>query len=575
MGMKPFALVEETEKPLEIDIERLIVTRLLIEANSGGGKSYIIRKLCETTHGKVQQIILDVEGDFSTLREKFDYILAGKEGDIPTDPRSAELLARKVLELSVSIIIDLYDLKPPERIRFVKLFFEALLNAPKNLRHPALVILDEAQVFCPEHGHGEADSSDAVIDLAQRGRKRGLSLCACCLRIGAFNKNCAAQLLNKAIGRTGLDIDQKRAGQELGFTNQEQIRSLRDLEPGEFYIFGPALSKHIEKVRIGEVVTTHPTAGIAPTSTPLPTDKVNRILEKLTDLPKEAEKEAKTIQDFKDQNRKLRTELRDLRSGAKPKIDEAALKRAADSGYIKGFNEALTEHKEAYHILLRTMNSLNSKLRQIYGIAKDIGELPTMPDFKPRVITKLPATITAGETVRLNVPVPIAEPKPVEVGDIKFVVQDRMILAFLKLRPGVWFGKPQLGAITNYSSKSGSFNQALSKLTKAGLILQRGGEYTVNSSEDATPNIEQLTRGLQLPTLQDWLGKLPEQTRKIYQVLYENQSDTFTKERMAEVTGYQVTSGSFNSSISVLLTLGLAERGSEGVRFNQNLTEYA
>lgn len=72
----------------------LIESRLLIQSNSGGGKSWAIRRLLEQTYGQVQQIVLDLEGEFSTLRAKFDYIVAGKDGDTPAHPSSAKLLAR-------------------------------------------------------------------------------------------------------------------------------------------------------------------------------------------------------------------------------------------------------------------------------------------------------------------------------------------------------------------------------------------------------------------------------------------------------------------------------------------------
>src|SRR3989454_10288624 len=91
-----------------IDLPSLLDTRLLVQANSGGGKSWLLRRILEQSHGKVQQIVIDLEGEFSTLREKYDYVLAGKEGDTPADPKSASLLARKLLELNVSAIIDLY-----------------------------------------------------------------------------------------------------------------------------------------------------------------------------------------------------------------------------------------------------------------------------------------------------------------------------------------------------------------------------------------------------------------------------------------------------------------------------------
>lgn len=82
----------ETDEPVEIDIPTLIDTRLLIQANSGAGKSWTVRRLLEQTHGKVQQIIIDPEGEFASLREKYDYILVGKNGDIPASTKSAELL---------------------------------------------------------------------------------------------------------------------------------------------------------------------------------------------------------------------------------------------------------------------------------------------------------------------------------------------------------------------------------------------------------------------------------------------------------------------------------------------------
>ncbi|KKL76705.1 hypothetical protein LCGC14_2042260, partial [marine sediment metagenome] len=36
---------------VKIDLVKLISTRLLIQANSGGGKSWLIRRLLEQSHG--------------------------------------------------------------------------------------------------------------------------------------------------------------------------------------------------------------------------------------------------------------------------------------------------------------------------------------------------------------------------------------------------------------------------------------------------------------------------------------------------------------------------------------------
>lgn len=292
-----------------VDLQKLIETRLLIQANSGGGKSWLIRRLLEQSHGKVQQIIIDPEGEFSTLREKYDYILAGKGGDTPAEPRSAALLAHKLLELRVSAVIDLYELPPQERKKFVRLFLDAMINAPKNLYHEVLVVIDEAHIFVPEREQSEAAS--AVIDLCTRGRKRGFCAVLATQRISKLAKDAAAECNNKLIGRTGLDIDMKRAGEELGFTSKEQIMSLRKLKPGEFYAFGPAISDEVKQVTIGPVTTSHPKIGakalshVAP-----PTSAIKKILGQLTDLPQEAQKEASTVAELKQQVKTLTQQLR-------------------------------------------------------------------------------------------------------------------------------------------------------------------------------------------------------------------------------------------------------------------------
>ena len=200
--MEPIVLGELADGELVVDLPVLIESRMLVQAQSGAGKSWALRRLLEQTHGRVQQIIIDPEGEFGTLREKYDYVLAGKGGDTPAEPRSAKLLARRLYELGVSAIIDLSELHRHEQVRFVKLFLEALLSAPKDQRHTAMVVIDESHIFCPQTG--QAESGQAVIDLCTLGRKRGLCAVLATQRLSKLNKDAAAELRNKLIGATGL-----------------------------------------------------------------------------------------------------------------------------------------------------------------------------------------------------------------------------------------------------------------------------------------------------------------------------------------------------------------------------------
>jgi hypothetical protein len=79
-------------------------------------------------------------------------LLVGATGELPANPRHAALLASKLIGYKVSAVVDLYELKLAERSQFVKLFLDSLVHLPRELRRPALVILDEAHIYCPERG---------------------------------------------------------------------------------------------------------------------------------------------------------------------------------------------------------------------------------------------------------------------------------------------------------------------------------------------------------------------------------------------------------------------------------------
>ena len=62
-------------KPVEFDIEELLATRLLVQGNSGSGKSHLLRRLLEESAGMVQQVVIDPEGDFPSLAEEFGHVV--------------------------------------------------------------------------------------------------------------------------------------------------------------------------------------------------------------------------------------------------------------------------------------------------------------------------------------------------------------------------------------------------------------------------------------------------------------------------------------------------------------------
>ena len=313
-------------KPFAIDLVLLLETRLLISANSGGGKSYTLRQLIEQIFGKVQIILVDREGEFKSLRDKYDFLLVGEGGDIPAHIGSARILAEKLLESGVSAICDLYEAfrtSPIKRMEWVREFLMGLVDAPKNLWHDVVVIIDEAHLFCPEvapkgRNMEERDiingCKDAVVALATVGRKRGLAAVFATQRLAKLDKDASAELLNRMIGMTMEGQDVERAIDLMSIPREEKApfkKSIRELEPGNLYAFGRAISKERILIKISPVQTKHhdPRSRKHIDYSPPTPAKIRALLSKFEGLPQEVEAKAKTEAELRKENAALKVKL--------------------------------------------------------------------------------------------------------------------------------------------------------------------------------------------------------------------------------------------------------------------------
>ena len=291
MTIKALAKFEDSGDMLKIDLEALIGSHLVIQANSGGGKSGTIRRLCEVTYGKIQHIILDVEDEFYTLREKFEYMLAGGDnGDCAATVNNARALALMILETGFSAIVQINGLSMADRRVFIGEFLTALIGAPKNLWRPVLVILDEAQSYAPQVG--KVDSSDGVTDLMTLGRKRGFTGVLCTPRAASIHKDATGPVNNWLMGRVGQPVDRRAVADALGFpANSPEARGLMKLVRREFWAFGPAFCAEPMRVKIEAIETTPLKAGQAAPPTPPTPAKMRKILADLNAAAAAAEEE--------------------------------------------------------------------------------------------------------------------------------------------------------------------------------------------------------------------------------------------------------------------------------------------
>ena len=573
-----------------LDLDVLIRTRMLLQASSGGGKSWTLRRILEQSHGHIQQIVLDPEGEFATLREKYDYVLVGKGGEVSAEPRHAPLLARRLMELGVSAIVDLFESNPSDRRRFVHGFLDALVDLPKNLWHPCLVVLDEAQDFAPEKGKGDEEALDAVIGLTGRGRKRGYCAVLATPRISKLSKDATASLRNRLMGLSVEDVDRKRSADEIGISDKKEILALRDLNPGDFFAIGPALRaghpavpvRERLQVHIGPVETSHPDIGRKAVPPPAPTERVKAILSKLADLPKEAEEEAQTVGALKAKVRELQQELRvrpvrtvDHFSMSRkvikvPAISDKQIQSlfAANEKFrmaVVGIKEDVRAIMEgpldrAVQRYLKSWGTMQTAIREVReGMGRTVttagslasGSLAVMQ--RPLTIQRTHET-TNTAAVRLN-------------GDMKLGLAERKILSVLMQYPGGRTTK-QLALLTGYALGGGAFRNPMSRLRTAGLIQGQGLVQITQAGQTALPAPDPLPDPGS-PLLDYWMQRLGHAEREILRVLAEAYPKALPVEEIAsrtqssKGTPYEVGGGAFRAPMSRLRTLQVIDGRNE------------
>jgi hypothetical protein len=595
--MSQIVIGKSGRKNVAIDIDILIRTRLLVQANSGGGKSWLLRLIAEQLFGKVPIHILDPEGEFASLREKFPFVLIGEGGEAAADVRSAGLVAQRLLELRASAVIDLYEAfrsKPGDRRQWVRRYLEALVDAPKTLWKPLIVLVDEAHKFCPQEMPKAGDQKereiiqgckDAMISLATVGRKRRFCAMWATQRLAKVDKDATAELLNRLIGPTFEDVDIDRAADLLSVSKQERPefkKTIRVLEPGNFFAIGRAVSKERVLFKTGDVVTTHPDvdstdySAVAP---PTP-EKVKKFLPKLSDLPQEAEQKLKSEADYKARIRELevlaaRAQAELKRVGSQPKVQPAAAKPAViDSRMIAG---AVKKAEDS--IIRQAKMAIGARHAAFIRLAKDLpGEVDRLvrgfADFEP----ERTAQVSGGEIYErgkratpvsspaATKPVAIQHPRPSslvpsENGDGELTPYQSDILRALVELEAVGrkhVPKGLAGAAAGKSHKSSTFERYTARLKELGLIAYRNGKFELTDAgrekagaADTVLTSEELQQRL--------LRILTPYQQDLVRAAIAAYPDVLSIEDLAQHASKQSTSSTFERYLSSLRAMEIIE----------------
>ncbi|AKH97492.1 helicase HerA domain-containing protein [Halanaeroarchaeum sulfurireducens] len=174
----------------------VLTGRGVIFGKSGSGKSnsssVIIEELLERGF---PLLIVDIEGEYYTLKERYEVVHIGAtdKADMPLRETEPEEVVTLCLDRNRPVIIDLsevMDMDPAEY--FVDQVITILFSREKEARKPFLVVVEEIHEFLPQQG-GLDDLGETLIRIAKRGRKRGLGMVGMSQRPAAVDKEFITQ----------------------------------------------------------------------------------------------------------------------------------------------------------------------------------------------------------------------------------------------------------------------------------------------------------------------------------------------------------------------------------------------
>ncbi|MEB3825285.1 MAG: ATP-binding protein, partial [Desulfurococcales archaeon] len=163
----------------------------------GSGKTNTAAVFVEELLSKgVPVIVLDIDGEYWTLRESYDVLIvsADENADILlniSDSGQASRLAKALLDTYVPAVIDLSEFIIDEYSEYLVAFLEEVWRSSKLYRRPLFLVIEEAHEFIPQGYSGPV--KDVLVRIALRGRKRGLGLLMVSQRSAKVDKDVLSQ----------------------------------------------------------------------------------------------------------------------------------------------------------------------------------------------------------------------------------------------------------------------------------------------------------------------------------------------------------------------------------------------
>ncbi len=245
-----------------LDARRLATSGTAILAMRGAGKSWLNSILAEgLIKAGVPIVIIDPEGEYWTLKVAFENlaVAGGEHADLPLGNDIAGELAQIAIHERIPLVIDLSDVRRSEQFTFLALFLEELFFFETTARIPLWISFEEADLWAPQKS--EPVCKSRVLDICQRGRKRGLGFSLVSQRPATLDKTALSQAEFRFFKRFQQPHDLQAIAEYLG-PFDKLVSTLPELNSSDALFYAPTEFKSPKQVTIVDRVSPH--GGVTP-----------------------------------------------------------------------------------------------------------------------------------------------------------------------------------------------------------------------------------------------------------------------------------------------------------------------
>jgi hypothetical protein len=546
------------------------------------GKSYCGTLLFEQMYPHAQVVAIDPVAVWWGLRLPREGkgvgldipIFGGDHGDLPLEPLGGALLARTIVERHLSAIIDVSNFEPPQMKRFVTDFAKALFELKKRDRSAMHLFVEEAAMFMPQDKEDGQDPPmlAAFKKIIRQGGNFGIGVTLLDQRPQDVNK--------KVLNQTELLLAFQLIGtherkaieawvREREVPGAAQLAQLAKLQPGEAFLWSPALLHNyfgLVKVREKTTFDVKPqTVGGAEAqrvvARPLDSTALAALRAQMAESVTRAEAEDPKLlrQRIAQLEKQLRVAaiqappaVKVVSPAAPPKIIEVPVLTDAQAARLE---RAATSCEQAGERLGREAATLRERLAKATRAGTNHVVVEDRP-FRTTAQTPAERRAVVQESLRkLAAPIAPAVPSFGVAEDLKSGAW-RMLLELARAHPQ-YVSRDQLGTLTGFASRGGTFGNYLGMLKRNGFVVEEDG-LSITPAGLAAVGKHRPSRPLTTEeVLRLWLPRFKSGAATMLQQIAHRFPEGFSREELGALTGFEHTGGTFGNYVGMLKRNGL------------------